>query len=181
MHAPANAADRDRPKRTRSGKGVARLVRVGARRLEEALVVLRHLRPDLTREDLALALRRGGPAHRLGYRLFGVEIEGRLVAVAGARPLVTLARGRHLHIDDLVVDPERRGQGLGRLLLEALETHARRRGLRALHLDSFSSAVPFYEALGFRDMDCRPMVKGLTAEASSRTCSSRVRGDERSA
>jgi GNAT superfamily N-acetyltransferase len=143
-----------------------RVVSVSAARLEEAFALLRHLRPALTRADLAEALRPGGPAHRLGYRLLGVEAEGRLVALAGSRPVVTLARGRHLHVDDVVVDPLWRGRGVGRILLEALETRARRRGLRALHLDSFTAAVPFYEALGFADVGCRPMVKRLAPESA---------------
>jgi GNAT superfamily N-acetyltransferase len=145
-----------------------RVVSVSAARLEEAFAVLRHLRPALTRAELAEALRPGGRAHRLGYRLLGIEAEGRLVALVGARPLVTLARGRHLHVDDVVVDPDWRGRGVGRILLEALEARARRRGLRALHLDSFGSAVPFYEALGFTDMGCRPMVKKLPPEPTPR-------------
>jgi GNAT superfamily N-acetyltransferase len=57
---------------------------------------------------------------------------------------------------------------VGRILLAAREARARRRGLRALHLDSFGSAVPFYEALGFTDMGCRPMVKKLPPEPTPR-------------
>jgi GNAT superfamily N-acetyltransferase len=91
-----------------------------------------------------------------------VEIDERLVALAGARPLVTLARGRHLHIDDLVVDPAWRRRGVGRFLLEEIEKRARRQGLGAIHLDSFLEAVPFYEALGFGTMSCRAVVKRLS-------------------
>lgn len=138
---------------------------VGPARLDEALGILRHLRPALGRETLAEALRPGGPAHRLGYRLLGIEIGGRLVALAGARPLITLARGRHLHVDDVVVDPAWRGRGIGRLLLEGLEARARREDLGALHLDSLLEARAFYEALGFTAMGCLPMVKRLAPRA----------------
>lgn len=139
----------------------ARVVPVGAARLDEAWRVLRHLRPGLERRRLAEALRRGGRAHRLGYRLRGLEVRGRLVALAGGRPLVTLARGPHLHIDDFVVVPAWRGRGAGRRLLEALEEDARHRGLVAVHLDSFLDALGFYEALGFTALPCRTVRKKL--------------------
>ncbi len=139
----------------------ARVVPVGTARLDEAWRVLRHLRPGLERRRLADALRRGGRAYRLGYRLRGLEVRGRLVALAGGRPLVTLARGPHLHIDDFVVVPAWRGRGAGRRLLEALEEHARKRGLAAVHLDSFLDALGFYEALGFTALPCRAVRKKL--------------------
>lgn len=54
---------------------------------------------------------------------------------------------RKLH--QMVVDPRVRGQGVGRLLVGAVEAHARRRGINEIVLHARHYAVPFYEKLGF--------------------------------
>jgi len=48
------------------------------------------------------------------------------------------------------VDPAWKRKGVGRMLWETLLTGARELQLEALYLDADPSAVPFYEALGFR-------------------------------
>ena len=84
-----------------------------------------------------------------GYELVGAFLAGRLVGVMGTRPVHTLARGAFLHIDDLVVDEQHRGQGIGRALIAFAEQDARTREMSALFLDSRDIAVSFYEKLGF--------------------------------
>jgi len=84
-----------------------------------------------------------------GYELVGVFLDGALVGVMGMRPVHTLARGQHLHIDDLVVDANARGSGAGRALIEFAERDARNRGMAAIFLDARPEAMPFYEALSF--------------------------------
>ena len=42
-------------------------------------------------------------------------------------------------------------RGAGRGLIQAMETHAERRGVTRLHLDATVSAMRFYEAMGFRE------------------------------
>ena len=65
-----------------------------------------------------------------------------------ARPL--------LNIHDLAVVPGRRGGGVGRALLTAAETHARRCGLLQAHARSAGRQPPrartLYERFGFRDV-----------------------------
>ena len=63
----------------------------------------------------------------------------------GMRPVHTLARGAHLHIDDLVVDEAARGSGAGRSLMAYAESDARARGMTAVFLDARPEAIPFYE------------------------------------
>lgn len=58
-----------------------------------------------------------------------LEVEG---ALAGL--LVLLDRPDHLLLDNLAVDPGWQGRGLGRVLLQAAEAEARRRGFAELRL-----------------------------------------------
>jgi GNAT superfamily N-acetyltransferase len=80
-----------------------------------------------------------------GYELVAAFQDGKIIGVMGMRPVQTLARGAHLHIDDLVVDSTSRGSGVGRTLMEYAEADARARGMTAIFLDARPDAVPFYE------------------------------------
>jgi len=80
-----------------------------------------------------------------GYELVAAFQDGRIIGLVGMRPVHTLARGAHLHIDDLVVDATARGSGAGRSLMEYAEADARARGMTAVFLDARPDAVPFYE------------------------------------
>src|ERR1700744_4161916 len=62
-----------------------------------------------------------------GYELVAAFHDEKIIGVMGMRPVRTLARGAHLHIDDLVVDTTGRGSGVGRSLMEYAETDARAR------------------------------------------------------
>ena len=58
------------------------------------------------------------------------------------------------HVDQLYVDPDHQGQGLGHLLLDAMLA----RGLRPVTLHAFADNHPargFYESFGFRPVDTR--------------------------
>ncbi len=55
-------------------------------------------------------------------------------------------------VDELVIDENHRGQGIGKLLLESLLDLARQRGCRAMELDSAFhrlAAHAFYQEMGF--------------------------------
>ncbi len=80
-----------------------------------------------------------------GYELVGAYRDGKLIGVMGMRPVHTLARGPHLHVDDLVVDEAVRGNGAGRALMAYAEADARARGMGAVFLDARPDAIPFYE------------------------------------
>jgi GNAT superfamily N-acetyltransferase len=75
----------------------------------------------------------------------------RYVVVAEAPELVGVA-GVHLESGRLFgvfVDPERTGEGLGRVLFEAVTSRAREAGLDRLTVRSALNAAGFYEACGF--------------------------------
>ena len=54
-----------------------------------------------------------------------------------------------LHIGRIAVKKDRRGKGLGRLLLEHLFTYAKENGFSAVELSAVDSAEGFYKKLGF--------------------------------
>jgi len=93
------------------------------------------------------------------YRLFGcyetAEPEGTggetLVAVAGVSIQRVLHHERHLWVHDFVVDEPRRGEGLGRALLDWLDGWARDRDCQHLSLACWADndeARSFYESEG---------------------------------
>ncbi|MGV2619588.1 UNVERIFIED_CONTAM: GNAT family N-acetyltransferase [Halobacillus marinus] len=56
----------------------------------------------------------------------------------------------HMHIEFFWVEETLRGKGYGSALLEKMETAAREKGCRFIHLDTFSFQAPdFYKRHGF--------------------------------
>ena len=72
-----------------------------------------------------------------------------LVAVEGAVIVGTASLGG-AQVHAVFVHPAKQGQGIGRRLMEAVESEARARGERLLILYASLSAVPFYETTGWR-------------------------------
>ncbi|MCZ8396839.1 GNAT family N-acetyltransferase [Achromobacter ruhlandii] len=108
----------------------------------QAFPLIRQLRTALDEAEFLQRVRRQSHG---GYELVGAYRDGRLIGVMGMRPVHTLARGPHLHVDDLVVDEAVRGSGAGRALMAYAEADARARGMGAVFLDARPDAVPFYE------------------------------------
>ena len=99
-----------------------------------SLPVLLELRPHLT--DPAAALARIHLLMTEGFRLAVLRSRGEVVGCAGYRILDTLARGRFLYVDDLVVAGSRRSAGLGDHLFDWLVDQARLSGCTRVDLDS---------------------------------------------
>ncbi len=57
------------------------------------------------------------------------------------------------YIQDVVVLPEHRGLGIGRALVREIRDACLARGLRWIALVAQPGTGPFYEALGFREME----------------------------
>lgn len=76
---------------------------------------------------------------------FAVEIEGRVVGV-----LTTTTYERVAFLGAVIVSPEHRGQGIGRLLMQAALMHLAMSGVETVRLNAYLDVVKFYERLGFR-------------------------------
>jgi GNAT superfamily N-acetyltransferase len=105
----------------------------GDGRLDEALDVLRELRPHLTAASFAAVYAEGHPQ---GLRFTAAYTGGRCVGVSGWRIVATTASLRKLYVDDLVTTGAHRSSGVGRALLVALAQRAAAAGCTALDLDS---------------------------------------------
>lgn len=82
------------------------------------------------------------------HQPFVFTVETEVGAVVGGIDGVSFW-GR-LHVENLHVDADWRGCGVGRRLMEMTETLAHERGCRGINLDTFSFQAPgFYEKLGF--------------------------------
>lgn len=104
------------------------------------------LREEVLRRPLGLWLREedlAGEKTQLHFGLFAPD--GTLVGCVVAVPLSpTDAR-----IRQMAVSPSHRRKGLGRRILEELETTLKARGFRHFVLDARTSAAGFYERLGY--------------------------------
>lgn len=96
--------------------------------------VMRQLRTGLGESEFLQHVREG--AETQTYRLVFAEVAGRVAGVAGFRLGKSLAWGKFLYVDDLVVDAGLRSRGYGAELLSWLAAFAGERGCAQLHLDS---------------------------------------------
>jgi N-acetylglutamate synthase-like GNAT family acetyltransferase len=51
------------------------------------------------------------------------------------------------------VDMDRHKTGVGRILMDAIESHAQQHGISRIYLSSGLSAIGFYEKLGYREIE----------------------------
>ena len=129
--------------------------------LEAAFPVVAELRAHL---DLDEFVRRVEEQQESGYEMLGAFEGARIVGVVGFRPVLTLARGHHMHVDDLVVTEARRRSGIGAALLEAAEAEARRRRMRSVYLDSRPGTGEFYARMGYARTAATLVHKKLAAD-----------------
>ena len=108
------------------------------------------LRPHLADADLFLkqVRRQAGEGYRIAWAR---GPEGEALGFTGFRLMETLAWGRCLYVDDLVVTEARRAAGIGSNLVDWVVYTARAAGCQEVHLDSGTHRVgahAFYHARG---------------------------------
>jgi len=102
-----------------------------------------------------------------GYRIAYVESDGEVLCVAGFVLGYKLAWGKHVYVDDLITDENRRSSGAGRCMIDWLKSYAREHGCEQLHLDSGVTrfaAHKFYLREGFRISSHHLAITDLNAE-----------------
>jgi GNAT superfamily N-acetyltransferase len=89
-----------------------------------------------------------------GAEAFVATIDGEPAGLVAVHPDADYFTGHpRAYVDVLVVAPEAEGRGVGRALLEHVETWGRRHGCREVVLDVFATnndATAFYERCGYR-------------------------------
>lgn len=119
--------------------------------LQELFAIEADFAPDPERQRRGLALLLDGSA---GRKVFVADTGGRAVGMATVQVLISTAEGGPVGlVEDVIVARERRGRGVGRRLLAAVETWARERGLTRLQLladRENAPALAFYEKAGWR-------------------------------
>ena len=87
-------------------------------------------------------------------RVLVARVNGRVVGMCTGQVVISTAEGGPaLLVEDVVVDPDHRGRGVGSALLAALTDWARGHGVRRLQLladGTNGPALAFYDRLGWR-------------------------------
>ena len=107
-------------------------------------------RPDPARQQQGLALLLDDERARV---LVAERADGVVGMCTGQLVVSTAEGGPALLVEDVVVDANHRGRGVGRALLAALADRARGRGVRRLQLladGTNGPALAFYDRLGWR-------------------------------
>lgn len=136
------------------------MLQIATARNSDLAPILQLLRTQLEEHDIVLtapALERATQGliedHRLG-RILCARLEGALVGVAVISFLWTLEHGGPAAwLDEVYVEPARRGAGIGRQLVEAALQVARDNGCIALDLEvdpCHEAAERLYERMNFR-------------------------------
>jgi GNAT superfamily N-acetyltransferase len=114
--------------------------------------------PDAAKQRAALEMLLGDPA--IG-RVYVAREGGRVIAMASLLYTVSTAEGaRAAWLEDVVVRPERRRQGVGKQLLEHVAAQARNDGVARITLLTDADNVAaqrVYRRLGFTASPMRPM------------------------
>jgi ribosomal protein S18 acetylase RimI-like enzyme len=118
--------------------------------LARCYALMRELRGKLVSETQFIAQAQRQQSQ--GYRLAGVERNGKPAALAGYRLLENFIHGRFCYVDDLVTASEVRCQGVGASLLNSLAVIAREYGCAHMVLDTAignTQAQAFYQRAGY--------------------------------
>ena len=111
--------------------------------------LLIQLRPSY---DLRTIIAQIKDQQKRGYTVAYIGDDGQAICAAGFVIETRLAWGKHMYIEDIVTDANRRSSGLGKVMLDWLKSHAQKNDCEQIHLDSGVqnfSAHRFYLREGF--------------------------------
>lgn len=122
---------------------------IGKEEMLKQLSLIQQLQPTLTEsrfdKNLITML-------QFGYRMVGVFIAGKCVALTGIWINAKLYCGKYLEIDNFIVDKDYRSMGLGKMLLSWAENEAKKNKCLVIMLDAYKENIQahrFYEREGF--------------------------------
>ena len=117
--------------------------------LQQLFSIEQDFQPDATRQERGLRLLMFSQQGAI----FVAEAAGKVVGMATIQILISTAEGAQVGlVEDVVVDEQLRGQGIGRMLLAGLEDWANKNGLARLQLladRSNQPALNFYADQGW--------------------------------
>lgn len=119
----------------------------------EGAKVRRLDRPDIDAAIALTNLENWGYTRADFLRLLTLSPEGCFVAEANGRVVGVLTTTTYdglAFLGAVIVSPELRGKGVGKLMMEATLEHLRSTGVRTVRLNAYLNAIPFYERLGFQ-------------------------------
>ena len=86
--------------------------------------------------------------------IFMIECEGNIIGFANLMTIYSVwSKGRALIIDDLYLQPESRGKGLGKRVMKEIENYAINKGYKRLQFmseDTNPEAKAFYTKIGYK-------------------------------
>jgi GNAT superfamily N-acetyltransferase len=126
------------------------------RSVEDPRIAARADDPPYTVAELAELVAAGGA--------LVAEVDGDVVGLVLMEELDGVA-----HVEELSVEPERQGTGVGTALLDAAARWAAERALPALTLTTYRDVPwnrPFYERRGFRVLDDAERTDGMRAKVA---------------
>ncbi|MCA0369810.1 MAG: GNAT family N-acetyltransferase [Proteobacteria bacterium] len=113
--------------------------------LKGVFTLFSQLRNHLTFENFEIFFQ--DAAENNAYKLFSFSLNGDYIALVGLRPYCDFVRGKHLYVDDLVVDERHRSKGLGRHLLKWIDAYAKQNNFKCVRLSTGADnpqAMKFY-------------------------------------
>jgi len=118
--------------------------------LTDVYPLMAQLRPHLSEAQFVELFKNAQQLN--GYQLLGAYMGGRCVGLLGYRILFDFVHGKHIYIDDLVVDEKVRSTGIGARLLEHSKLLAKKNGCQRLRLctgNDNQKGMRFYERNGW--------------------------------
>ncbi|SFJ26919.1 Acetyltransferase (GNAT) family protein [Halobacillus dabanensis] len=112
-----------------------------------AYPVMNELRTHLKKAEFLSLVKEAMEVER--YKLFAMEVDGRIVAVTGFKEMTTLYYGRFVWVCDLVTSEQYRSHGYGEELLRFVENWSKSHGYERIALSSGlkrTRAHQFYES-----------------------------------
>lgn len=112
----------------------------------QAFPVINQLRTHLTEKDYLDLVTEA--MEKDMYKMFALLDEGKIVAVTGFKPMITLYYGRFVWVCDLVTDTNKRSNGYGEKLLSFVHEWSEKNGYKSVALSSNlqrTDAHRFYE------------------------------------